>query len=180
VNFSQLFIFKGVQEMLRSFEYRITKEIEPFAFNLLPKKMISIEQITPELTWRLRRDVLYPSQKMFEMEMEEDTYGIHFGAFNDVKLTGVVSLFQKGYDFQFRKLAVDPTFQKMGIGNGLLKYITDYAQENDGKQIWCNARVTAIGFYLKAGFLQTGNLFSKNGFDYEVMEKELKPAEFHS
>jgi len=140
--------------------------------------MISIEQITPELTWRLRRDVLYPGKKIFEMEMEEDTYGIHFGVFNDVKLVGVVSLFQKGYDYQFRKLAVDPTFQKMGIGNSLLKYITDHAHENSGKRIWCNARVSATGFYLKAGFLQTGKLFSKNGYDYEVMEKELKPAIF--
>lgn len=141
--------------------------------------MISIEQITPELTWRLRRDVLYPNQKLFEMEMEEDTYGIHFGAFNDVKLVGVVSLFQNGHDFQFRKLAVDLTFQKMGIGNRLLNYITDYAQESGGTRMWCNARVIAIGFYLKADFLQTGKLFSKNGYNYEVLEKELKPAAFH-
>ncbi|HEY5326276.1 MAG TPA: GNAT family N-acetyltransferase [Mucilaginibacter sp.] len=135
--------------------------------------MLSIEQITPELTWRLRRDVLYPTQKLFEMEMEEDTYGIHFGAFKDVKLAGVVSLFQKGTDFQFRKLAVDPSVQKLGTGKSLLTYITDYAQDNNGTRIWCNARVSAIGFYLKAGFLHTGKVFSKNGYDYEVMEKAI-------
>ena len=135
--------------------------------------MVSIEQINPELTWRLRRDVLYPTQKLFEMEMEEDTYGIHFGAFKDVKLIGVVSLFQQGTDFQFRKLAIDPSVQKMGTGNSLLTYITDYAHDNSGTRIWCNARVSAIGFYLKAGFLQTGRLFSKKGYDYEVMEKAI-------
>ncbi len=135
-----------------------------------------IEQITPELTWRLRRDVLYPNQKLFEMEMDEDTYGIHFGAFIEVKLAGVVSLFQKGTDFQFRKLAVDPTLQNMGIGSNLLQYITDYAIENGGTRIWCNARLTAIGFYLKADFLQTSILYSKNGYDYEVMEKALRPT----
>jgi GNAT superfamily N-acetyltransferase len=135
-----------------------------------------IEQITPELTWRLRRDVLYPNQKLFEMEMDEDTYGTHFGAFNDVKLAGVVSLFQKGTDFQFRKLAVDASLQKMGVGNSLLKYITEYARENGGTRIWCNARVTAIGFYLKYDFVKTGELFSKNGYDYEVMEKAIVPV----
>jgi GNAT superfamily N-acetyltransferase len=135
-----------------------------------------IEQITPELTWRLRRDVLYPSMKLFEMELEQDTYGTHFGAFNDVKLVGVVSLFQKGADFQFRKLAVDPSLQKTGVGSSLLKYITEYAQENGGTRIWCNARVNATGFYLKSGFVQTGKLFSKNGHDYEVMEKALIPS----
>ena len=135
--------------------------------------MMTIEQITPSLTWRLRRDVLYPAQKMFEMEMEEDNSGIHFGAFKDDKLAGVVSLFQKENDFQFRKLAVDPAVQNMGIGSTLLKYITIRAEENGGTRIWCNARSTAIDFYLKAGFIQTGKLFSKNGFDYEILEKRL-------
>jgi GNAT superfamily N-acetyltransferase len=135
--------------------------------------MISIEQITPVLTWRLRRDVLYPAQKMFEMEMDEDNYGIHFGAFEDDKLAGVVSLFQKGSDFQFRKLAVDASVQNMGVGSCLLSYIIGYAGENGGTRIWCNARTTAIEFYLKAGFTKTGGSFSKNGFDYEVMEKPL-------
>jgi GNAT superfamily N-acetyltransferase len=135
-----------------------------------------IEQITPELTWRLRRDVLYPGKKMFEMEMEEDTNGIHFGAFKGDKLAGVVSLFQKGTDFQFRKLAVDPSVQKMGIGNSLVQYITRYAEENGGTRIWCNARLSATDFYLKSNFLQTGKLFSKNDYDYEVMEKGIKPS----
>lgn len=136
---------------------------------------MSIEQITPELTWRLRRDVLYPGQKMFEMEMEEDADGIHFGAFKDDKLAGVVSLFQKGTDFQFRKLAVDPSVQNMRIGSSLLEYITRYSRENGGTRIWCNARLSAIGFYLKADFKQTGKLFSKKGVDYEVMEKAITP-----
>jgi GNAT superfamily N-acetyltransferase len=135
--------------------------------------MISIEQIRPELTWRLRRDVLYPGQKLFEMELEEDRDGTHFGAFKDNKLVAVVSLFQKGDDFQFRKLAVDPEVQKIGVGTALLNYITNYAADNGGKRIWCNARNTAFGFYLKAGFKLTGHQFSRNGFDYEIMEKAI-------
>ena len=136
-----------------------------------------IEQITPELTWRLRRDVLYPNQKIFEMELDEDRDGIHFGAFKNDKLVGIVSLFQKGTDFQFRKLAIDPSIQKMGIRNSLLQYVITYAKENGGSRIWCNARTSAIGFYLKYGFIQTGSLFSKNGNDYEIMEKALTISE---
>jgi len=135
--------------------------------------VISIEQIRPELTWRLRRDVLYPGQKMFEMEMEEDGDGVHFGAFRDNQLVGVVSLFQSGDQFQFRKLAVDPAAQHTGVGTALLSYITTYAGENGGTNLWCNARVSAIDFYLKAGFTKTGKLFSKNGFDYEIAEKVI-------
>ena len=137
--------------------------------------MITIEQITPELTWRLRRDVLYPGQKLFEMELEEDTYGMHFGAFNAVKLVGVVSLFQKGADFQFRKLAIDPNEQRQGIGSGLLDYITDHAVKNGGTRIWCNARDTATGFYLKAGYHFNGEAFVKNGINYQIWEKTITP-----
>ncbi len=136
--------------------------------------MISIEQIRPELTWRLRQQVLYPAQKLYEMELDEDNEGIHFGAFTEDKLVGIISLFQHCTVFQFRKLAVLPDFQKMGIGNSLLSRVEEYVQSENGETIWCNARVSAIGFYLKSGYSHTGKLFSKNGFDYEILEKGIK------
>jgi GNAT superfamily N-acetyltransferase len=136
--------------------------------------MISIEQIRPELTWRLRQQVLYPAQKLYEMELDEDNDGIHFGAFTDSALVGVISLFQHETVFQFRKLGVLPEFQKMGIGNSLLNRVEEYALLEGGTSIWCNARVSAIGFYMKAGYAHTGKLFSKNGFDYQILEKRLK------
>jgi len=136
--------------------------------------MISIEQIRPELTWRLRQQVLYPAQKLYEMELDEDNNGIHFGAFTDDALVGIISLFQQGSIFQFRKLAVLPEFQKTGIGNSLLNRVEEYVHSENGTMIWCNARTSAIGFYLKAGYNHTGRLFSKNGNDYEILEKRIK------
>ena len=107
------------------------------------------------------------------MQMDEDNEGYHFGAFEDNALIGVVSLFQNGKDFQFRKFAVDEGMQGKGIGTTLLNYIMDFAINEGADRIWCNARLSAIGFYLKAGFTQTSNFFSKNGFDYEILEKAL-------
>jgi phosphoribosylformimino-5-aminoimidazole carboxamide ribotide isomerase len=135
--------------------------------------MIHIEQIRPELTWRLRQAILYPEQKLHEMEMDEDNHGLHFAAFKDNNIVAVISLFPKGNDYQFRKFAVDNTLQKMGIGMMVLNHITDFAKTNGAKRLWCNARVSAIGFYLKAGFTHTGELFSKSGFDYEILEKSI-------
>ena len=136
--------------------------------------ILSIEQIRPELTWRLRQEVLYPAQKLYEMELDEDLDGIHFGAFTDDKLVGIISLFQTEQSFQFRKLAVLSDYQKMGVGNALLQRVEEFAKSENGTVIWCNARVSAIGFYMKAGYAHTGKLFSKNGFDYEVLEKGIK------
>jgi predicted GNAT family N-acyltransferase len=137
--------------------------------------MISIEQIRPEHTWQLRRDILYPGMMKHEMEMEEDADGIHFGAFKDNKLVGVVSLFQHGPDNQFRKLAVDAAMQKTGIGSSLLMCIIKYIEDDDGTRIWCNARTNAMDFYLKLGFTKTAETFSKNGIDYEIMQKMITP-----
>ena len=135
--------------------------------------MISIEQIRPELTWRMRQRVLYPAKKLYEMEMDEDKHGYHFGAFSANELVAVVSLFHNGDDFQFRKFAVDERMQGKGVGNQLLQYVTDFAINEGGQRLWCNARSTAIDFYLKHGFEHTGKLFSQNGFDYEILEKKL-------
>jgi len=138
-----------------------------------PKSEINIEQIRPELTWRLRQKVLYPAQKLYEMEMDEDNNGYHFGAFVNNELVGVVSLFINGDNCQFRKFAVNESAQGKGIGSMLLNHLTNFAINEGATRLWCNARTTAIGFYLKHGFEHTGNLFSKNGFDYEILEKKL-------
>ena len=143
------------------------------------KSEISIEQIRPEHTWRLRQQVLYPQSKLAEMKMDEDENGLHFAAFKDNYIVAVVSLFPNGDDYQFRKFAVDERVQGTGIGKELLNYITDFTTLNGGKRLWCNARVSAIGFYLKAGFTHTGQLFSKHGFDYEILEKAITDVQMN-
>jgi len=135
--------------------------------------MIQIEQIRPEHTWLLRQKVLYPERKPYEMMMENDDSGIHFGAFRDDDLIGVVSLFQNGDDFQFRKFAVEPASQGRGVGTALLAYITNFARTQGGTRLWCNARLSAVSFYTRHNFRPTGQLFFKNGNDYEIFEKEL-------
>ncbi|MEO6524766.1 MAG: GNAT family N-acetyltransferase [Mucilaginibacter sp.] len=135
---------------------------------------IHIEQITPELTWRLRHEVLYPEIPIYKMWMDEDDDGYHFGAFTENQLVGVVSLFSKGLDYQFRKFAIHPSGQGQGVGKALLDYVIAFAKAEGAERLWCNARVPAVGFYLKAGFKQTGELFSRGGHDYEIMDLSLK------
>ncbi|ASU32943.1 GNAT family N-acetyltransferase [Mucilaginibacter xinganensis] len=147
----------------------------PIANSEIERPKPVIEQIRPEHTWQLRRDVLYPGMTKHEMEMEEDADGMHFGAFTDNKLAGVISLFQHGDEYQFRKLAVNTAMQNNGIGSILLKYVIKHVEDDGGKRIWCNARTNAIGFYLKLGFTKTGEPFTKNGISYVIMQKWLTP-----
>ena len=134
---------------------------------------IHIEQITHELTWRLRQQVLYPGRTMKDMAMSEDEDGIHYGAFVENKLVAIASTFRQGNDIQVRKVAVDPSLQHQGVGSRLLQYITDRARESGATRIWCNARKSATGFYLRAGFKPNGDAFTRNGIDYIIMDKPL-------
>lgn len=143
--------------------------------------MITIEQIRPEHTWKLRHEILYPELNINQMAMEEDNQGYHFAAFKDNYIVGVVSLFQDETDFQFRKFAIAADVQGMGIGKTMLQYITDFATTNGGTRIWCNARDTAVAFYAKYGFTSTGDKFNRGGFNYEIVEKTLSiPAKSDS
>jgi GNAT superfamily N-acetyltransferase len=103
--------------------------------------MVSVEQISPQLTWRIRREILHPDKTIGEMQLDDDADGMHFGAFTENKLAGVVSLFNRSGDFQLRKFAVLPQFQNKGIGSALLQRVLDEATRDNGVRLWCNARI---------------------------------------
>ena len=130
-----------------------------------------IEQITPALTWQLRRNELYPDKDYLDMAMPEDTSGTHFGAFAENKLVGVVSLFHNGTDFYFREFAVSNSVSRQGIGKQLLAYMTNYAITEGATRLWCNVCISAKDFLCKSDFLPIGNVFEKDGKDYVKMER---------
>ena len=136
--------------------------------------MSSIEQITQELTWKIRQKELNPELPISEIKLEEDDSGIHLGLFHDNKLITVVSLFEYGAELQFRKFATDSNYQRMGFGKQMLAYILEYAREKQFKKVWCNARSSASKFYQIFGFKETDKTFSKNGIEYMIMELKLE------
>src|SRR5690349_375271 len=102
--------------------------------------LVQIEQIFPSLTWRIRHETMYPDQPFDIVKLKDDFVGIHFGLYADHKLTGVVSLFQDGTEYQFRKLAILPQAQKLGYGTMLMAYILDFCKIQKATRLWCNAR----------------------------------------
>ncbi|MNK24631.1 ribosomal-protein-alanine N-acetyltransferase [compost metagenome] len=129
-----------------------------------------IEQIFPALTWRIRQLAMYPEKEITDMELAGDFDAMHFGLYHQYELTGVVSLFIDGTTAQFRKMAVLPSDQGKGFGLQLLQYLVDYCREQGIKNLWCNARVSAIGFYKKIGFETVGEPYERNQLAYIKME----------
>jgi len=135
--------------------------------------IIQIEQIRYELTWRIRRDAMYPNADYDVVKLPEDPNGLHFGLYADDQLSSVVSLFDDAGIYQFRKFATLPKAQAKGYGSLLLNHIISYARERAATKIWCNARLSALGFYSKLGFIPKDEPFVKNDIDFVMMELQL-------
>jgi len=135
--------------------------------------VIHIEQIRADLTWRIRHEVLYPNMPFEQIRLEEDGEGMHFGLFAKNQLLSVVSLFRSNDSYQFRKFATVEAEQGNGYGSKLLAYIIDYVRFAHGKKLWCNARLSAIAFYKKFGFVETDTYFTRDYIDFVVMELVL-------
>ncbi|MCY1557896.1 Acetyltransferase (GNAT) domain protein [compost metagenome] len=83
----------------------------------------------------------------------------------------MVSLFIKDDEAQFRKFAILPAFQQQGLGSKLMKELIAYAYQQKLTKLWCNARINAKGFYLKFGFVETGQPYQVAGVDYIKMNR---------
>lgn len=134
---------------------------------------VQIKEIRFDLTWNIRHQVMYPDLPYDAIKLENDENGIHFGLYVDDQLTAVVSLFNNGKVTQFRKFATLTSAQGKGYGTQLLTYIINYAKNMGSEKIWCNARVSAAGFYTKFGFIQTNQRSVSNGIDFVIMELQL-------
>ena len=135
--------------------------------------MIHIEQIAPHLTWPIRYQVMYPEHDLDFVKLENDPEGIHFGLYYNQKLTGIVSVFNEGKIYQFRKLAILEEAQGLGLGKKLMEAVIEYCKLQKAENLWCNARANAKDFYKRLGFKETETVFFKDGYDFIIMDLDL-------
>jgi predicted GNAT family N-acyltransferase len=136
--------------------------------------MPHIEQIPIELALQIRHLAMYPDKELTDVKLQDDADGIHFGLFENNKLVSVGSWFRRNEsEAQFRKLATVEEYRNSGLGTLLLQYLIDFSKAEKIKILWCNARVNALTFYKRAGFNETGQVFTKDGIDYIIIQLEL-------
>lgn len=120
---------------------------------------------------KIRQETMYPDKDIDFVKLPDDEMGIHMGVFEDGELMAVVSIFMhENRSVQFRKLATRKDMQGKGYGSILLKWLIDYANDVKINRLWCNARIEALDFYKKSGFKETNEKFSRNGYDYVIVE----------
>ncbi|WP_264552192.1 GNAT family N-acetyltransferase [Flavobacterium sp. N2038] len=142
-----------------------------------------IKEILSKETYAVRQPVLRKGKSIescvFEGDDLADTH--HFGLYDNKKLIGIISLFNKinpifadENQAQIRGMAVLETHQKKGFGEALVKHCENYCIENKVGLIWFNARTAAVGFYKKMNYQVEGEAFDiKDVGEHYLMFKNL-------
>ena len=117
-----------------------------------------------DLRHRVLRAALPRESAIFDGDLEPTT--AHVGAFDDEgRLVGCVTLVRRptpegAAAWQLRGMAVDAEHRQSGVGAALLRALDAHVAGSDGpRQLWCNARVPAVGFYERHGWRVASETF---------------------
>jgi len=131
--------------------------------------MFKIEKVSPYVVYPLRHKVLRPNLP-FEascLPSDNDPNAIHFTLKNDDTILSIASLYSESLEampnknaYRLRGMATEPAKRGNGFGTMVLHGAMEYLKkETDVEILWCNARVTAFGFYERMGFTILGEIF---------------------
>lgn len=129
--------------------------------------MATIKPITATQTFPLRHAILRPNHTLEACQYDGDSAPttLHLGAFIDDQLVGICSIYQNSHcrlsnadNCQLRAMATIDAVRGQGIGLQLLTKAQAHARSLN-TNLWANARTTALGFYLQAGFEAAGEEF---------------------
>ena len=135
----------------------------------------SIRPIGAEEVRPLRHTVLRPGQAFEETRYPGDDAGLHLGAFDGDRLVGIASLYQEDRaggpagGWRLRGMATDAGVRGAGFGAALLADCVEAVAAAGGTELWCNARLAAMGFYRRAGFEVVSEEFDVPGIGAHVV-----------
>jgi len=125
---------------------------------------------------RLREDVLRKplGMKLRLQDQRGEQTQLHFGAFEDGKLIGVIILVPEDKpNAKLRQMAIAPAQQGKGVGALLLKQVHAFAKANGYSTLTLNARETARAFYAQNGYAPFGEPFTEVGIPHIAMRITL-------
>ena len=146
---------------------------------------MDIRPIPPEQTWYLRHKVLRPNQTLADCAYptDNDPGAFHLGAFDGDTLLGIASYYREAHpdleassQYRLRGMAVEPELQGQGIGRALVAAGEEQLRKQNVAAWWCNARVSAAGYYATIGLQALGPDFDLPPIGmHRVMYRVLAP-----
>jgi predicted GNAT family N-acyltransferase len=144
----------------------------------------TVDEVPAETTYALRGAVLRPSGGEITWAGDDDPATFHLAARSpDGRIVGVVRFSaapcpwrDTAAPWQLRGMATDPSVRGGGAGRALLDDGLARVAVRGGDLVWCDARVTAAGFYERHGFTVVTEPYDKPGIGPHVgMVKDLVP-----
>ena len=147
---------------------------------------LTVAQVPAEVTYPLRGAVLRPDGGEITWAGDEDPATFHLAARTaDGGVVGVVRFSpapcpwrpDAKAPWQLRGMATDAAVRGTGAGRALLVDGLIRLRERGCDVVWCDARVTAAGFYERMGFTVVTEEFEKPSLGPHVgMVIEVRPA----
>jgi predicted GNAT family N-acyltransferase len=132
----------------------------------------------------LRRSVLRPGRAAEDSVYagDDDPDTVHLAAFDGGRLAAIASLYSeprpgtgaRATAWRLRGMATDPALRGRGLGAAVLAACEAHVAASGGGELWCNARLPVVGFYLAGGFAPVGEEFDIPGIGpHVVMTKQV-------
>jgi predicted GNAT family N-acyltransferase len=147
---------------------------------------VAVDEVAATVTYPLRRAVLRPGGGDVAWVGDEDETTVHLAARDGAgRVVGVARFHpapcawcpEARAPWQLRGMATDPQDRGTGAGRALLVDGLARVAVRGGDLVWCDARVTAAGFYERMGFTVVTEPFDKPGIGPHVgMLIDLRPA----
>ncbi|MBM3938366.1 MAG: GNAT family N-acetyltransferase [Sphingomonadales bacterium] len=102
-----------------------------------------------------------------------ETNDTHVIAKSGNRVVGCMILTAHGKDMKMRQVAVDPQFQRKGVGVQLVHLAEEKALNQGAETMVLHARDSAIPFYLSLGYSIVGAGFEEVGIPHHAMRKPL-------
>ena len=145
-----------------------------------------VRPITAAETRPLRHAVLRPGQSFEQTVYSRDDHPetLHLGAFDGDRLVAIASLYREARPhksgrsgWRLRGMATDPDRLGRGFATAVLAESVAHVAAGGGGELWCNARVSALGFYLRCGFEVDGDEFDIDGIGpHVVVTRVVEPV----
>jgi len=126
----------------------------------------------------LRQEVLRAplGLNLYTEDLNLERVQIHYGLFDESRqlLACVVAVPVSGAEAKLRQMAVRPSLQGKGYGRTLLQGAEQVLARRGFEHLLLHARMTAVEFYERLGYVKTGPEFIEVGIPHVLMERKIQ------
>ena len=129
-----------------------------------------------ELEKKLRNRVLrLPlNVQLSAQDIQDEDQQIHLLAVDAPgAVIGCVLVAFSGERAKIRQMAVEPAYQRQGIGTELIQRAEQIIRERNVRQVTLHARLSACTFYERLGYIKVSGVFNEVTIPHVEMEKAL-------